>query len=290
MLRVSRVLAMGTNAGFRRQFRLTVGIAGSSKVRPRLVELCTVCEIDEPRRCGEDAFVNVTARFPACIAVLDGVGGWGEIPGVDAGVVSHLLSNQLKNEFVNDRTLGASALLQKSYTNLKRIAPKDTVGSTTACVAVIQPDLNLDVVNLGDSGLFVVRGGAVVFQTRPTVEFPATKWAAAAPKQLAIVSAKHDPTSYISSAIQEGSTDNFKLETHDWVFAASDGILDNLLLPDQVPSHGLYKFSSILRLLTSNPEPSEVAQQLVTGCKRGPKVDDITAVVFRVDAVPQSAL
>jgi protein phosphatase PTC7 len=206
--------------------------------------------------------------------------------------VSHLISSQIKEQFVSDRSVTAESLLQKAYTNAKQIAHRNIMGSTTACVAVIQADLSLNVINLGDSGLFVVRNGTVVFQTRPTVEFPATDWSAAAPKQLAIVSPTlHSEDSYISSPIEDGAVDNFKLETHDWVFAASDGVLDNLMLPDQPPSPGQYKFTAILRFLTSNPEPTQVAQQLVSGCKRGPKIDDITALVFRVDEdVPKSAL
>lgn len=44
-------------------------------------------------------------------------------------------------------------------------------GSATACVAVLKPGGLLEVANLGDSGLRVVRQGKVVFATEPQVRY-----------------------------------------------------------------------------------------------------------------------
>lgn len=48
-------------------------------------------------------------------------------------------------------------------------ASTQLAGSATACIAVLRPGGLLEVANLGDSGLRVIRQGRIVFSTEPQV-------------------------------------------------------------------------------------------------------------------------
>lgn len=124
---------------------------------PHLVFRSGVVSIPHPEKAdkgGEDAyFVQTNA-----LGVFDGVGGWASI-GVDAGLYSKELARLTASYICRE---GPSAVVDalKNATENNR-----AIGSSTACVVGLKGE-KLIGVNLGDSGLIVIRDGAIVYQTR----------------------------------------------------------------------------------------------------------------------------
>merc|ERR1712166_506738 len=267
---------------------LLVSVAGCPKTTRQLVQ--PVGDLDEPRVCGEDAFL---VKAPAnserlFLAVLDGVGGWAQHPGVDAGRVSHELMTNMAQLLGSHHSVSSPlALLDGAFEQTKEAALSDPhiIGSTTACVAMLgRPSdlasgvVQLDVVNVGDSGLFVLRSGSLAFQSTPThadadAEFPVV------PLQLAVVPAELKGQGYVESIPSEGSVSQCQLKEGDWVILASDGVIDNV------------RVESLGQALDNVDPNSPVASALVAAALKGPKVDDITAIamyVSRIEPTPTS--
>ena len=161
-------------------------------------------------------------------------------------------------------------------------------------VAVLQPEGSLKVANLGDSGVRIIRGGAVVFATEPLQhEFNC-------PFQLG-----HEREDSPSDA----GMYSVRVEEGDTVVLGSDGLFDNLFDRDIGAVVGVFAGSSIraaqhtataLATLASkhandedyaSPFTMEALEQgldlpwwrKIAGQKlRGGKLDDITVVVAHV--------
>ena len=239
------------------------------------------------------------------LAVLDGVGGWARHPGVDAGRVSHELMTNMAQLLGSHHSVSSPlALLDGAFEQTKEAALSDPhiIGSTTACVAMLgRPSdlasgvVQLDVVNVGDSGLFVLRSGSLAFQSTPTHAD-----AGYVPLQLAVVPAELKGQGYVESSPSEGSVSQCQLKVRcaqcmlmlvltrmvllqegDWVVLASDGVIDNV------------RVESLGQALDNVDPNSPVAAALVAAALKGPKVDDITAIamyVSRIEPTPSSKL
>lgn len=152
---------------------------------------------------GEDAWFIVDDAA----GVFDGVGGWAS-QGVDAGVYARALASATAAGVRARGPTGVAAALADA------VAAADMLGSSTAVVVGLDAAArSLVGCNLGDSGVRVIRDGAVVFRSveqQYSFNFPA-QVSAADRAALAVA----EPLS-------------FRVEEGDWVLLATDGLLDNM--------------------------------------------------------------
>lgn len=122
------------------------------------------------RNAGDDAFVDaqwISGPFAgaAIAGVCDGVGGWKKY-NLDAGALSRALCSDMQYEFQaeeNSKSLpDPQKLLQDSFYKLEKSGDK-FAGGTTACIGIFDPTgPKMKVVNIGDSGFMVLRGGRIL--------------------------------------------------------------------------------------------------------------------------------
>lgn len=162
---------------------------------------------------GEDAFfIQKNA-----LGVFDGVGGWASI-GVDAGLYSKELARLTANYIVSE---GPSAVVEalKHATDNNR-----AIGSSTACVVGLDSG-QLIGVNVGDSGLVVIRDGAIVYRTTEQQHY------FNCPYQIGTDSL---------DTVDVGGPIDVKLQHGDWIIMGTDGLWDNVFssnIVDLVVSH-----------------------------------------------------
>eukprot|EP00929_Paragymnodinium_shiwhaense_P086569 TRINITY_DN47077_c0_g1_i1.p1 TRINITY_DN47077_c0_g1~~TRINITY_DN47077_c0_g1_i1.p1 ORF type:complete len:307 (+),score=50.33 TRINITY_DN47077_c0_g1_i1:68-988(+) len=271
---------------------LRVSVAGCPKARragDKLAVRAIQSDDDAARRCGEDAFlIKSSAKHgQICLAILDGVGGWGETPGVDAGRVAHVLMRHLLVQFEQSLEPWASALelVECAFAALQEEGHKDEtlVGSTTLCLALMWPKaqssssgrlgLWCDVVNVGDSGLLGYRGGRLGLETRKTH----VDLGGRVPCQLAVVPPRYKTLGAVESKPSDGSRAGFWLQPGDWLVLASDGVLDNM------------SAAAVGRTLPKEDVTRHAATDIVKAALRGPKPDDITAIVAQVASIDTGA-
>ncbi|KAJ9520280.1 hypothetical protein QJQ45_030254, partial [Haematococcus lacustris] len=123
----------------------------------RLVASCAcIPHIDKTEKGGEDAYCIVNPGLGA-IGVADGVSGWAE-EGIDPAAYSRTLMKYCAEAL--QEAAGAA-----DPREVIRYAHNQTVlaGSSTVCLAVMKPGGQLEVANLGDSGVRVIRNGQVYF-------------------------------------------------------------------------------------------------------------------------------
>lgn len=168
-----------------------------------------IASIPHPEKAdkgGEDAFfVQRTA-----IGVFDGVGGWASI-GVDAGLYSKELA-RLTAAYVDRQGSAAVVDALKSAKDNNR-----AIGSSTACVIGLNDD-KLVGVNLGDSGLIVIRNGNVVYRTCEQQHY------FNCPYQIGTDSL---------DTVEVGHPIDFKVQHGDWIIMGTDGLWDNVF-PDKI--------------------------------------------------------
>mmetsp|Transcript_11500 Transcript_11500/g.23705 ORF Transcript_11500/g.23705 Transcript_11500/m.23705 type:complete len:327 (+) Transcript_11500:3-983(+) len=188
---------------------------------------CCASHPDKSR--SEDVLVISTCCGMTLMGVLDGVGEWTE-RGVDASLYPRKLENFLKDEFTTwaqgharkgdvvppkGDTQPLRDILVRAHRRLQKLELR---GSTTACLAMLFPNGQLHVLNLGDSGLRVVRDGVQIFETESQrVSFNA-------PKQLGYDVGEEG--SYDSP--QDSSYNVITLQSRDAILIASDGLWDNV--------------------------------------------------------------
>jgi len=111
---------------------------------------------------GEDAyFISSDGN---AVGVADGVGGWSD-QGVDPSIYAKALMSSAC-EFYNKNKQNYTSIQPIEILDYAYKQSRKIIGSCTACVIVLDQD-QLRTANLGDSGLFVVRKGDVLFQTEP---------------------------------------------------------------------------------------------------------------------------
>lgn len=181
---------------------------------------------------GQDSyFVTRVGKDPktTAFAIADGVGGWAE-HGIDPADFSHGLCSHMA-----ETSLGWSAaekltpkqLLKEGYQRTLE-DPHIRAGGTTACVAVAEPDGQMRIANLGDSGFLLLRLGTVHNYSTPQTHAFNT------PYQLSIT-----PREVLEQAIVFGgvplndSPDRADLADQmlrhgDVLVLATDGVWDNL--------------------------------------------------------------
>lgn len=156
---------------------------------------------EKAKKGGEDAFFVQQQA----LGVFDGVGGWASV-GVDAGLYSKELA-RLTAEYV--AVEGPASIVDA----LKHATEKNrAVGSSTACVAALDGEHLLGV-NLGDSGLIVIRDGRIVYRTTEQQHY------FNCPFQIGTDSL---------DTVDAGRPINVKLQHGDWIVMGTDGLWDNV--------------------------------------------------------------
>lgn len=162
---------------------------------------------DKLEKGGEDAFFTMHKS----LAVFDGVGNWNK-QGVDPG----LYSKELAVLTASCVSIGGSGAI---VDGLKYAVRNNThMGTCTACVAGII-GTKLVGINVGDSGLIVIRDGGIVYRTE---------------EQLHRFNVPYQLGSSSSTTVDQGTLIDFNLLVDDWLIVATDGLWDNVFLNDIV--------------------------------------------------------
>ncbi|KAG5502943.1 hypothetical protein JKF63_04716 [Porcisia hertigi] len=171
--------------------------------------------------CGEDSFF--VANNYKVIGVADGVGGW-RSEGVDPSLFANALMENAKLFSETHRDEGdPEKILDAAYTKVVKDGVVK-VGSSTACVATLRKENDgshtLDVANLGDSGVMVVRNRKLHFRVHEKVH------GFNAPFQLAVL-----PKSMIGRAfsdrVQDCVRESVPVQEGDVIVMGTDGLFDN---------------------------------------------------------------
>ncbi|KAJ4308269.1 Protein phosphatase 2C 7 [Neodidymelliopsis sp. IMI 364377] len=186
-------------------------------------------------RSGQDAlfYSQVGDTKTTTFGVADGVGGWVE-SGLDPADFSHGLCEYMTcaaRSFphgFNTTSLHPKELLQVAY---DEVTEDDTIegGGSTACLAVAEPDGNVEVANLGDSGFMHLGLNAVRHFTQPqTHAFNTPYQLSKTPHRMLVQMAVFGGPSTLSDLPKESSVTNHKVRHGDVLLFATDGVWDNL--------------------------------------------------------------
>jgi protein phosphatase PTC7 len=239
--------------------------------------------------CGDDSFM-VTPRV---VGVADGVGGWRK-QGIDPSHFANKMMEYCKDLVQKEKMQEPLSLMQTAY---KRIVhgEEPILGSSTVCLASMEPSGNLTVANLGDSGLVVVRDGRVVFQSEMKT------WQFNTPYQLTGPPKGFPKGFAIGDQPESSAMGKVQVEPGDVVVLGSDGLWDNLF-PQQIADivsaanaegKTSCEIADILKQVAfatsldrDVTSPIQVEAQQHGKLYKGGKPDDITVVVARVVSKP----
>ena len=192
---------------------------------------------------GQDAFfVSRLGANPSEVAlgVADGVGGWAE-SGVDSADVSHALCDYMAAEAhrSTDKVhLTARRLMREGYEAVCH-DPKITAGGTTATVALLKEDGNLEVANLGDSGYILLRLNGVLAASEPQIHAFNTPYQLSVVPPAVLAKAKIFGGNPLMDQPRDAEVYHHGLRHGDVLILASDGVWDNLFTTNilQIVSH-----------------------------------------------------
>lgn len=193
--------------------------------------------VDKRRRAksGQDAFFFSQVGDTESIAfgVADGVGGWVE-SGLDPADFSHGLCEYMAcaarswPHGFNTTSLHPKDLMQVAYDEVTEDASIEGGGST-ACLAVANPNGNVEVANLGDSGFMHLGLNAVRHFTQPqTHAFNTPFQLSKTPQRMLVQMAVFGGPSTLSDLPKESSITHHEVRHGDVLVFATDGVWDNL--------------------------------------------------------------
>ncbi|KAH7408293.1 phosphatase 2C-like domain-containing protein [Phaeosphaeria sp. MPI-PUGE-AT-0046c] len=193
--------------------------------------------INKRRRAksGQDAFFysQIGNTKATTFGVADGVGGWVE-SGLDPADFSHGLCEYMTcaarswPQGSNTTSLHPKDLLQVAY---DEVTEDESIegGGSTACLAVAEPDGNVEVANLGDSGFMHLGGNAVRHFTQPqTHAFNTPYQLSKTPQRMLVQMAVFGGPTTLSDLPKESSITHHKVRHGDLLIFATDGVWDNL--------------------------------------------------------------
>jgi protein phosphatase PTC7 len=186
-------------------------------------------------KSGQDAFFfsQIGNTNATAFGVADGVGGWVE-SGLDPADFSHGLCEYMTcaarswPQGSNTTALHPKDLLQVAY---DEVTEDDSIegGGSTACLAVAEPDGNVEVANLGDSGFMHLGGNAVRHFTQPqTHAFNTPYQLSKTPQRMLVQMAVFGGPTTLSDLPKESSVTHHKVRHGDVLVFATDGVWDNL--------------------------------------------------------------
>ncbi|CAI8492157.1 unnamed protein product [Hanseniaspora opuntiae] len=195
-------------------FKLTSSIQYTPKDRTKdAIYRKYIKDLSNYSKTGEDNYFKGKARF----AVFDGVGGYIH-QGYDCSIISSKFAKYL-GEFNNGESCRLNDALTYAYKQVLS-DPEVKAGATTATVCQINEQTGLmDVINLGDSWLGVLRGDKIVFETLKQ------EYYFNAPYQLAKVPGNNRGS--ISNTPNDAVESEFQLNKGDLVILSTDGMVDN---------------------------------------------------------------
>lgn len=186
-------------------------------------------------RSGQDAFFHsqVGNTRTSAFGVADGVGGWVD-SGVDPADFSHGLCEYMAcaariwPHGAKSNSLHPKDLLQVGYDEV--IDDESIIGGgSTACLAVAEPDGNVEVANLGDSGFMHLGLNAVRHFTHPqTHAFNTPYQLSKTPQRMLVQMAVFGGPSTLSDLPKESSITHHRVRHGDVLVFATDGVWDNL--------------------------------------------------------------
>lgn len=243
-------------------------------------------DLENYSKTGEDNYVQGENRF----AVLDGVGGYIQ-HGYDSSIISSRLAKYIK-EYEGPKS-DIKKCLAEAYKSVLN-DPVVEAGATTVTLSEIDTATGeMDVLNLGDSWLGVLRNGEFVNETLKQ------EYYFNAPFQLAKIPNKGKESNSISNKPEDADFYEFKLEKGDLVILSTDGMIDNWARtkiaswwseskPNSSNLDDLNKIfvESVYKDSKDNAFYSEFVReynQLTNGRYTGGKEDDITVLVIKVD-------
>lgn len=279
----------------------------NSLIEPTVFARAGTCSMPHPdkfEKGGEDA--NIVCIGPdgsTLTAVLDGVGGWAAV-GVDSGKYSRALAERIgiefdawhdrqalkkrsrmvqsRSKFIVEDQRPLLCILERAFDYVDDLGIQ---GTCTACLSLLFPNGKLHVLNLGDSGLRVVRENKVVFATiEQQLGFNY-------PRQIGTGS---------TDIPADGDYSILDVYPGDTIVSGSDGVWDNVWEHEYLPLLGVgkpYEYSAALERTARriaeaahrrgmdpyylSPFASNGMQAGIPNCLGG-KLDDTTVVVQRV--------
>jgi protein phosphatase PTC7 len=186
-------------------------------------------------KSGQDAFFfsQIGTTNATAFGVADGVGGWME-SGLDPADFAHGLCEYMScaarswPQGSNTTSLHPKDLLQVAY---DEVTEDNSIegGGSTACLAVAEPDGNVEVANLGDSGFMHLGGNAVRHFTQPqTHAFNTPYQLSKTPQRMLVQMAVFGGPTTLSDQPKESSVTHHKVRHGDVLVFATDGVWDNL--------------------------------------------------------------
>lgn len=196
-------------------FKLTSSIQYTPKDRTKdAIYKKYIKDLSNYSETGEDNYFMGDTRF----AVFDGVGGYIH-QGYDCSVISSKFSKYI-GEYNDGKHCSLYDTLKYAYQKVLE-DPEVKAGATTATVCQIDTQKGmLNVLNLGDSWLGVLRGDKIVFETLKQ------EYYFNAPYQLAKIPGNNNKGS-ISNTPEDAVEYDYQLEKGDLVILSTDGMVDN---------------------------------------------------------------
>lgn len=184
---------------------------------------------------GQDSFFfsQVGTSQATTFGVADGVGGWVE-SGIDPADFSHGLCEYMACAARSwplagkPSSLHPKSLLQVGF---DEVIKDDTIvgGGSTACLAVAEPDGNVEVANLGDSGFMHLGLNAVRHFTQPqTHAFNTPFQMSKTPKRMLIQMKVFGGPAALADSPNSSSVTHHRVRHGDVLLFATDGVWDNL--------------------------------------------------------------
>lgn len=229
--------------------------------------------------CGEDSFM--ISEDEMLLGVADGVGGYGG----PSSYVASCIMNQIKNSSDAMSSSSSSKTTTAPRRKFRREELREMLkkadaackeaklpeGATTVTICYLdQTDGMLHVLNLGDSGLAVIRKSMIVFHTRPQMHKNGR-----APYQMSSVAGNSDSASdaeiYTFGPLKKG----------DYILLGTDGVWDNITVPQLSEMFMTTRVGGVKA--RANKDLGVLADKLVEFCRKADlKPDDTTVVLARV--------
>lgn len=205
--------------------------------------------------CGEDSYLispGKAGEKRSLLAVADGVGGWAEHGG-DSSQVSNAFMRAMQHFHQNRaEAFQLSELLETSFQYLVSLK-KLSKGTTTVCsCAFDHASGELEVSNIGDSQLVVIRAQKVILEVEAGV------WAFNSPNQVGFGLYGEPQGNIEEMAIEK----KIRLQRGDIVVLGTDGLFDNLYVEDMARLVGSAPQTDAVSLATLAKQLAKAAYDL----------------------------